>query len=130
MTAGIPADRSLARCPPHEEWTDPSDGRTYCTRCGLEIPSQPVQIGGRLVPTREYLGRVEERRRNLDRLQERIQAQIDALDAEDGRIRGVRCAWPGCDSAPMIGSKWCRLHKHEREKEPARERQRRRRSGP
>jgi hypothetical protein len=126
-----PSARSLmltsGACPPHEPWRDPATSRVYCRRCGVEIPDEPVPIGGRLVPVLEYLDRLERERRRLEDEERRIHLMMDSLDLQIAGIRDMKCIWPGCDNPPLPRSKWCRLHKYERMKVTARERQRRRR---
>ncbi len=107
--------------------TDPDTGEVFCENCGSMIPTEAVPIGEREIPATVFLRRVGIKRQKIERQLIHWQTVIRRLDAVDAGVRGVRCAWLGCDAAPMMRGRWCPEHKAEHTRLLAAERQRKRR---
>jgi hypothetical protein len=101
--------------------TDPDTGEIVCLRCALAVLSEPVVIGARAVSIDEFNRRLKIKLAELD-------AARDYCSRLQQKIGGVPCAWPGCEAAPMLRSKWCPVHRAEAERRRARERQARHRT--
>ena len=95
---------------------DPDTGETICLRCALTVPSEPVQIGGRLMPIEEYNRLLREKLVQLDAARKYCSRKLQ-------KIGGVSCAWPGCEAAPMTRSPWCPNHRIQHRHELAKNRQ-------
>lgn len=108
-------------CTHEDTVTDPDTGETICLRCALTVPSEPVQIGGRLMPIDEFNRRLRNKLAELDA----ARAYVSRLQR---KIGGIPCAWPGCEAAPMLHSKWCPVHREKAGRKVARERQARHRT--
>ncbi len=91
------------------------------------IPEKPILIGGRLLPPMVLLRKHTIKRREIERLVIHYQTKLRRLDAVNAKVRGVRCAWLGCEVAPVMRGRWCPEHKAEHTRLSATERQRKRR---
>jgi hypothetical protein len=120
------AGQEISRCE-HASVTDPETGESFCQNCGLLLPEGPVPIGSRLVPPEEFMRRLRIKCQELDHEILLSQQKKHQLLSVAMKVRDTRCCWSGCQTAPMLHSKWCPLHRQEHAKEQARERQRRHR---
>ena len=106
---------------------DPETHQNYCTHCGLFVPDRPIKIGDREIPPAAFLRKIEIATKQLDTEILEKQQQKNQLRVAGAKVRDIKCAWPGCEAAPMFHGKWCPDHQHEHRKQLARERQRRHR---
>jgi hypothetical protein len=114
-------NRNLWRDCTHENTvTDPDTGEKVCLRCALTVLSEPVQIGSRTVSIEEFNRKLRNKLAELDA----ARAYVSRLHQ---KIGGIPCAWPGCEAAPMLRSKWCPVHRDQSSRKAARQRQTRHR---
>jgi hypothetical protein len=103
-------------CTHEDTVTDPDTGETVCLRCALTVPSEPVQIRSRTLPTEEFNRKLRNKLAELDA----ARAYVSRLQR---KIGGKSCRWPGCEAAPLNRSPWCPEHRRQHRRELAKNRQ-------
>jgi transcription initiation factor TFIIIB Brf1 subunit/transcription initiation factor TFIIB len=114
-------DEPWQDCTHDDTITDPDTGEKVCLRCALVVLSEPVKIGTRFVPIDEFNRRLRSKLAELD-------AARNYCSRLKQKIGGIPCAWPGCEAAPVLRSKWCPVHRDQAGRKVARERQTRHRT--